>query len=67
MKLTKNPIFWAVVALLGGMIIGGWGWDKETSTIPERTHGGVLMIVIGCVMVVVGLIIMFTQSNRPKQ
>lgn len=53
----KNPIFWFFgVMFLGGMIIGGWGWDKETSTILERTKGGVTMMIIGGLMIVGGVI-----------
>lgn len=64
MKLIKNPIFWAFVLFLGGMIIGGWGWDKNESSIPARTPGAVVMIVTGCVMIVAGLYIMFTYGSR---
>lgn len=63
----KNPIFWATVLFLGGMIIGGWGWDKNESTIAARTHGGVLMMVIGSIMIISGLIMYFTIGNRKRQ
>ncbi len=64
MKLIKNPIFWAFFLLLVGMIIGAWGWDKHESTIAERTTFSTPMMVAGCVMIVSGLILMFTQGNR---
>lgn len=64
MKLLKNPIFWAFFLLLFGMIIGGWGWDKHESTLAERTTFSVPMMVGGCAMILVGLVIMFTQGNR---
>lgn len=66
MKELKNPVFWGFVSFLGGMIVAGWGWDKNESTIPERTHGAVAMIVIGCVMIVAGTAIFIIQSNRKK-
>lgn len=67
MKLLKNPIFWAFVGLLGGMIVGGIGWDKHTSTLAERTHGGVFLMVTGVVMIIVGLLIMFLLGTKREK
>jgi hypothetical protein len=64
MKLLKNPIFWGFVGLLGGMIVAGWGWDKYDSTLPERTTGSITMMIVGCVMIVVGLLIFFTSRGE---
>lgn len=63
MKLLKNPVFWGFVGLLGGMIVAAIGWNKNESTIPENTHGAVTLIIIGCVMIVMGLLIFFTAGN----
>jgi hypothetical protein len=46
------------------MIIAAWGWDKNESTIAARTHGAVAMIVVGCAMIVVGAIGMYSASNK---
>lgn len=42
-------------SLLGGMIVGGIGWDKYESTLPWRTQGSVFMIILGIIMIVGGL------------
>lgn len=62
----KNPNFWALVLFAGGMIIGGWGWDKYESTLPERTQGSVFMMVAGGVMIVAGLLVWAINSFRKK-
>lgn len=64
MKELRNPVFWGFIGLFGGMIIGGWGWDKYESTIPERTTGSVTMMVTGVLMIVVGLLLFFTAGNK---
>jgi hypothetical protein len=64
MKELKNPLLWGFASLLGGMIIGAWGWDKYESTIPARTAGSVTMMVIGVAMIVIGLLIFFIGGNR---
>lgn len=66
MKLIKNPIFWAFVLFLGGMIVGGIGWDKHDSTIEARTHGSVVMIIIGIAMIVVGGVMFFTVKGNKE-
>lgn len=60
----KNPLLWAVIAFVGGLIIAGWGWDKNESTIAARTHGAVAMIIIGCALTVGALIYFFTAGNK---
>lgn len=62
MKINLTAVFAGLFA--GGMGLGAWGWDKYESTIEARTHGSVAMIVIGCVMIVVGLIGIFSGSNN---
>lgn len=64
MKELKNPVFWGFVSFLGGMILGAWGWDKNESTIPERTHGAVTMIIVGVAMILAGLVTFYVVSNR---
>ena len=60
----KNPVTLSVLSFALGMAIAAWGWDKETSTIASRTHGAVVMIVVGCAMIVGGLIGMANYGNR---
>lgn len=63
----KNPLFYfIVVCFLGGMILAGWGWDKNESTIIERTHGAVPMMIVGGSMILVGLIGMFYYKAKRK-
>lgn len=66
-KKTNIPLLICVIAFALGMGIGAWGWDKNESTIPERTKGGVAMMVTGSIMIVGGLIGMFTLGNRKGQ
>ena len=62
--MTKNQKgLLACGSFLVGMIIGGWGWDKNTSTIAERTHGAVPMMVIGGALIVIGLGLIFTWNG----
>lgn len=60
----KNPMFYFVASFILGMIIGGWGWDKNDSTIPARTHGGLTMMIVGSVMIVGGLLGMFLWKGK---
>jgi TRAP-type C4-dicarboxylate transport system permease small subunit len=63
-----NPVLLAcVIAFFLGMIIGGWGWDKNESTIPERTKGGVAMMWTGGIMIVSGLLGMFLLGGKTKR
>lgn len=50
MSEFKNKWLYVAAAMLGGLIIAGIGWDKYESTIPERTNGSVVMMVIGLIM-----------------
>lgn len=61
---TRNPIFWCLVAVAIGAVLAVIGWDKNESTIPERTHGAVTMIVIGCTLLVGGLLGWQLFGNR---
>lgn len=63
-KKTNIPLLICVGAFALGMIIGAWGWDKNESTIPERTKGGVAMMVTGSIMIAGGLIGMFTIKGK---
>lgn len=60
----KNPMFYFVMSFFLGMVIAGWGWAKNESTKIERTHGAVLMIIIGAIMIVGGIIGMFTYKGK---
>jgi len=62
----KNPATLSLLSFFLGMAIAGWGWDKNESTIAARTHGAVAMIVIGCIMIVGGLLGMWLVSNRKR-
>ena len=60
----KNPATLSLLSFALGIIIAAWGWDKNESTIAARTHGAVAMIVVGCVMILAGIIGMAVVSNR---
>lgn len=62
MKINWTAVFVGLFA--AGMVIGAWGWDKYESTIEARTHGSVAMIAGGCVMIVVGLVGMFSSDKK---
>jgi hypothetical protein len=66
-KKTNIPLLISIICFVGGMGIGAWGWDKNESTIPERTHGAVLMIVAGCTMIVGGLAGMFIIGGKTSR
>lgn len=66
-KNTNIPLLICVISFVLGMIIAGWGWDKNESTIPARTHGAVAMIVIGCVMTAGGLLGMALIGGKTKR
>lgn len=63
----KNPIAYFVAAFFLGMVIAGWGWDKNESTELDRTKFAVPMIVIGCIMIVGGAIGFFTYKGKPRK
>jgi DNA-binding transcriptional regulator of glucitol operon len=60
----KNKWFYVLVAMIAGLVIGGWGWDKYESTIEARTHGSVFMMVTGALLFVGAVIMLATGSNR---
>lgn len=63
----KNPLFYFIVVLfLGGMILAAWGWDKNESTMIERSRGAVPMMVIGGLMIIGGFIGMFTYKKKSR-
>lgn len=66
-KKTNIPLLISAIAFVLGMIIAGWGWDKNESTIPERTHGAVAMIVTGCIMIGGGLLGMWLIGGKTKK
>lgn len=65
-KKTNIPLLICVICFVAGMALGAWGWDKNESTIAERTDGAIPMIIIGCVMIVGGLIGMFSVGGKSK-
>lgn len=64
MKLLKNPIFIGLLLVVSGCIIGAIGWDKNDSTIADRTHGAVFLMIAGSAMAVAGIVIWFVAGNR---
>lgn len=60
----KNKWFYVALALVLGLVIAGWGWDKYESTIAARTKGPVFMIVTGLVMFFGALAMLIAGSNR---
>jgi hypothetical protein len=60
----KNPATLSVLSFALGIVIAAWGWDKNESTIAARTHGAIAMIVVGCIMILAGIIGMASVSNR---
>jgi TRAP-type C4-dicarboxylate transport system permease small subunit len=66
-KKTNIPLLISIICFAAGMIIGAWGWDKNESTIAARTVGSVPMIVVGCAMIVGGLIGMFTMGGKTNR
>lgn len=66
-KKTNGPLLICIISFALGLAIAAWGWDKNESTIATRTHGAVAIIVIGCVMIVGGLIGMYQIGGKNKQ
>lgn len=60
----KNPMFYFVMSFFLGMVIGGWGWDRNESTIIARTHGAVPMMIVGSIMIAVGAVGMFVYKGK---
>lgn len=59
----KNKWLYVAIAMVFGLILIGWGWDKNESTIPERTHGAVVMIVSGAVLFIGAFIALVSGTN----
>lgn len=66
-KKTNVPLLICVISFALGLALAAWGWDKNESTIPERTHGAVAMIVVGCISAGAGLIGMAVIGGKRKQ
>ena len=66
-KKTNPVLLISVLAFFIGMGIGAWGWDKNESTIPERTKGGVAMMSAGGIMIAGGLLSMFLIGGKTKR
>lgn len=66
-KKTNGLLLICIIAFILGLAIAAWGWDKNESTIPARTHGAVPMIVVGCVMIAGGLIGMFAIGGKTNR
>ena len=66
-KSTNIPLLIFVICFIGGMVLGAWGWDKNESTIPARTHGAVTMIIAGCTMIAGGLLGMYLIGGGTKK
>lgn len=66
-KKTHPVLAVCISAFILGMIIGGWGWDKNESTIPKRTKGGVFMMWTGGIMIAGGLIGMALIGGRKEK
>lgn len=66
-KKTNPVLLISIIAFVLGMAIGAWGWDKNESTIPERTHGAVAMIWAGGAMIVGGLLGMYLVGGKTKR
>lgn len=63
----KSKWFYVLIAMVIGLVIAAWGWDKNESSIPERTHGAVFMIVAGLVLFFGAVGMLWAGSNRPKK
>lgn len=66
-KKTNVPLLISIICFALGMALAAWGWDKNESTIPERTHGAVVMLVFGCAMILGGLIAMFVIGGKANR
>lgn len=62
----KNKWLYVAIAMVLGIVLIGWGWDKNESTIPERTHGAVVMIVSGIVLFLGAFIMLVTGTKGNK-
>lgn len=63
----KNPIAYFVVAFFLGMVIGFIGWQMNESTKLSTANVGVWLKWIGIILIVGGLIGMFTYRKKTKK
>lgn len=63
----KNPIAYFVIAFFLGMVIGFIGWQMNESTKLSTANVGVWLKWIGIIMIVGGLIGMFTYKKKAKK
>jgi uncharacterized membrane protein len=63
----KNPIAYFIASFFFGMVIAFIGWQMNDSTNLNTAKFGMPLIVLGVVMIIVGLIGMFTYKKKPKQ
>lgn len=63
----KNPIAYFVVAFFLGMVIGFIGWQMNESTKLSTANVGVWLKWLGIIMIVGGLIGMFTYRKKAKK
>ena len=61
--MAKYKWYLVAAGMLVGIILIGWGWDKNESTIPERTHGAVTMIITGAAMFLASFIMLVTGTK----
>lgn len=63
----KNPIAYFIVAFFLGLVIGFIGWQMNESTKLSTANVGVWIKWIGIVLIVGGLIGMFTYKKKAKK
>jgi hypothetical protein len=63
----KNPVFWCLVAVVLGIILGVWGINKgECNSSPDCYLGGGFLAWTGAILIVAGLIGWALLSNRKR-
>lgn len=63
----KNPIAYFIASFFLGMVIGFIGWQMNESTKLSTANVGVWLKWIGIIMIVGGLIGMFTYKKKAKK
>jgi LPXTG-motif cell wall-anchored protein len=63
---SKNPIFYGLIAVVLGIVLIIWGWDKYESTSAIRAQGSTAMMVAGGLSLLAGLTIWFTYNKKKK-